>query len=144
MQALSWMSWSPGHMSAFAFVAPIAPGKEQLDADMFERFTVGDEREAHGAARRAAGVTREPVWHQRTPDGGALAIVLLEADDVEAAFGHTLTASIASLRWSEGFPPFGEVVVFARASCAPGHRGCWRGPARPEREHRRALAQPSG
>lgn len=79
-------------MPAFAFVAPILPGKEQLDAEAFERFSGGDEREAYAAARRAAGVTREAVWHQRTPDGTTLAIVLLEADDVEAAFGHIVTS----------------------------------------------------
>jgi hypothetical protein len=37
-------------------------------------------------------VTREAVWHQRTPDGATLAIVLLEADDVEAAFGHIVAS----------------------------------------------------
>ena len=79
-------------MPAFAFVAPILPGKEQHDAETFEQFTAGDEREAYVAARRAAGVTREAVWHQRTPDGATLAIVLLEADNVEAAFGHIVTS----------------------------------------------------
>ena len=79
-------------MPAFAFVAPIVPGKEQLDAETFEQFTVGGEHEAYVAARRAAGVTREAVWHQRTPDGETLAIVLLEAEDVEAAFSHIVTS----------------------------------------------------
>jgi len=79
-------------MPVFAFVAPILPGKEQLDVETLEQFTVGDEREAYVVARRTAGVTREAVWHQRTPDGGTLAIVLLEADDVEAAFGHIVTS----------------------------------------------------
>lgn len=65
-------------MPLFAFGAPILPGKEQLDAETFEQFTAGEEREA--------------VWHQRTPDGATLAIVLLEADGVEAAFGHIVTS----------------------------------------------------
>jgi hypothetical protein len=79
-------------MPGFAFVAPILPGKEQLDAEKFEQFAVGDEHDAYVAARRAAGVTREAVWHQTTPDGATVAIVLLEADDVEAAFGHIVTS----------------------------------------------------
>ncbi len=79
-------------MPIFAFVAPILAGKEQLDAETFEQFSAGDEREAYVAARRAAGATREAVWHQRTPDGATLAIVLLEADDVEAAFGHIVAS----------------------------------------------------
>ena len=78
-------------MPMYAFVAPILPGKEQLDVETFEQFT-GDEREEYVSARTAAGVTREAVWHQRTPDGGTLAIVLLEADDVEAALGHIVTS----------------------------------------------------
>ena len=79
-------------MPGFAFVAPILPGKEQLDAETFEQFAVGDEHDAYVAARRAAGVTREAVWHQTTPDRTTVAIVLLEADDVEAAFGHIVTS----------------------------------------------------
>jgi hypothetical protein len=79
-------------MPTFAFVAPILPGKEQLDAETLDRFANGDEREAYVAARTAAGVTRETVWHQKTPDGATLAIVMLEADDIESAFGHIATS----------------------------------------------------
>ena len=79
-------------MPIFAFVAPILPGKEQLDAETFEQFTASDGREAYLAARRAAGMTREAVWHQKTPDGATLAIVMLEAGDVEAAFRHIATS----------------------------------------------------
>lgn len=79
-------------MPSFAFVAPILPGKEQLDAESFQRFSAGDERDEYVAARRAAGLTREALWHQTTPDGTTLAIVLIEADDVESAFGHIVTS----------------------------------------------------
>lgn len=79
-------------MPSFAFVAPLLPGKEQLDAETIQQFSEGDEREAYEASRRAAGVTREAVWHQKTPDGTTLAIVLLEADDVQAAFGYIVTS----------------------------------------------------
>jgi len=79
-------------MPAFAFVAPIVPGKEDLDAEAIARATTGEDRDAYVAARRAAGVTREAIWHQRTPDGTTLAIVLIEADDPAAAFGHIATS----------------------------------------------------
>jgi hypothetical protein len=75
-------------MPAFAFVAPILPGKEELDAETMERLASGPGREEYAAARRAAGVTREAIWHQKLPDGTTLAIVLLEADDPQAAFAH--------------------------------------------------------
>ena len=38
-------------MPGFAFVAPILPGKEQLDAETFEQFAVGDEHDAYVAAQ---------------------------------------------------------------------------------------------
>ena len=79
-------------MAAFAFVAPIVPGKEEIDANAIEQATSGEHRDAYIASRRAAGVTREAVWHQKTPDGTTLAIVLIEADDPAAAFGHLATS----------------------------------------------------
>jgi len=79
-------------MPAFAFVAPIVPGKEELDAQSIERATAGDDRDAYAASRKTAGVTRETIWHQKTPDGTTLAIVVIEADDVAAAFGHFATS----------------------------------------------------
>jgi len=79
-------------MAAFAFVAPIVPGKEEVDAKAFEQATAGEDRDAYVASRRAAGVTREAVWHQKTPDGATVAIVLIEADDPAAAFGRMATS----------------------------------------------------
>jgi hypothetical protein len=79
-------------MPAFAFAAPILPGKEQLDAESIERLGSGTAADEYAAARRAAGVTREAIWHQKLPDGTTLAIVLLEADDPQAAFAHIATS----------------------------------------------------
>ncbi len=78
-------------MASFAFVAPLLPGKEEVDRKMFETLN-GEEKQAYVAARRGQGVTRETVWHQKTPMG-TFAIVLLEADDVGAAFGKIATSS---------------------------------------------------
>src|SRR4051794_15772657 len=79
-------------MAAFAFVAPIVPGKEEIDTKAIEQATRGEHQEAYIASRRAAGVTREAVWHHKTPDGTTLAIILIEADDPAAAFGHMATS----------------------------------------------------
>ena len=73
-------------MATFAFVAPLLPGKAETDREAMQRFSTGEEKEAYEASRRALGFKREAVWHQETPDG-TIAIVLWEADDIEAAFG---------------------------------------------------------
>lgn len=78
-------------MDTIAFVVPVLPGKEATDADTLERFSTGEEKDAYASRRRAQGFTREAVWHQKTPDG-TLAIVLLEADDLESAFGAIATS----------------------------------------------------
>ena len=77
-------------MAAFAFILPILPGKEETDAQMFERFK-STEKGAFEAWHRSHGVRRHAVWHQQTPDG-TVAIVLLEADDIEAALRGTATS----------------------------------------------------
>ncbi len=70
-------------MAAIGFAVPILPGKEEKDrSDMAE--TAGPRREEAEAAWKRHGITRHSVWHQQTPDG-AFAIVLVEADDIEAA-----------------------------------------------------------
>jgi hypothetical protein len=69
------------------FVLPIIAGKEDLDREMLRRLAApGPEHDAYVDARRAQGITREAVWHQRTPMG-TLAIVLMEGDDLTAAMG---------------------------------------------------------
>jgi hypothetical protein len=72
-------------MATSVFVMPIVPGKEELDRETLQRFAVpGPEHDAYAAARRAQGITREAVWHQRTPMG-TFAIVLMEGDDLAGA-----------------------------------------------------------
>jgi hypothetical protein len=79
-------------MASFAFVLPILPGKEEADIEMFNGFRAGDGREAFEAWHRSNGVRRHAVWHQKTPNG-TVAIVLLEADDIERALRGTATSS---------------------------------------------------
>ena len=74
-----------------SFVMPVLPGKEETDVETLERFSKGEERDAYVAARRSQGLTRESVWHQRTPDG-ILAIVMLEAEDLDSALRTMATS----------------------------------------------------
>jgi len=77
-------------MAAFAFTLPILPGKEEADAQTFERFAT-TEADAFDEFNRAHGVRRHAVWQQKTP-GGTFAIVFLEADDIGAAIGGFASA----------------------------------------------------
>jgi len=73
-----------------AFVLPVLPGKETVDVDQIERFK-GEERDEFSAWHRSHGVTRHAIWHQKTPQG-TIAIVLLEADDLESALRGPATS----------------------------------------------------
>ena len=79
-------------MATSVFVLPIVPGKEDFDRETLQRMAAapGPEHDAYVEARRAQGVTREAVWHQRTPMG-TFAIVLMEGDDLNAAMGAMIT-----------------------------------------------------
>ncbi len=102
---------------AIAFAAPLLPGKTQDDRDALASCWNGDRKADHDAARRRFGITRESVWIQSTP-GGDVAVVYLEADDLEAAFGGMATSQEPFDAWfrdhvlnvhgmdlAEGFPP---------------------------------------
>jgi hypothetical protein len=79
-------------LATFAFVMPLLPGKEETDREMLERLSaIGPERDAYVAARRAQGLTREAIWHQKTPMG-TFAIVVLEGDDIASSFGKIATS----------------------------------------------------
>jgi len=66
---------------------PVLPGKEQTWLDYVNRLQSTELRDEYQASRRALGMARETVWSQRTPDGRLAAVVLMEADDVDAVLG---------------------------------------------------------
>lgn len=68
-------------MTEVVFAIPVVPGKETEDREALDELAEG-RREEYEAALREAGVTRQAVWHQQTPDG-VLAIVLFETDSPE-------------------------------------------------------------
>jgi len=70
-------------MAEFAFSIPVMPGKEDLDRNTMDELLV-ERRDEYEAALRQAGIRRQVVWHQQTPDG-TVAVVYVEADDPEAA-----------------------------------------------------------
>lgn len=81
-----------GLASLLAGVLVDAPGKEEVDREMLAGLSVqGQARDAYIAARRAQGLKRETVWHQKKPNG-TLAIVVLEGDDVQSALGVSATS----------------------------------------------------
>ncbi len=71
-------------MQAVAFALPVLPGRTEAERAALAACWVGARREAHRDARRRAGITREAVWLQPT-GGGDVAVVLLEADDLQQA-----------------------------------------------------------
>ena len=78
-------------MATSVFVLPILAGKEDFDRESLQRMAApGPEHDAYVGARRAQGVTREAVWHQRTPMG-TFAIVLMEGGDLNAAMGAMIS-----------------------------------------------------
>ena len=73
-------------MPEFAFAIPVVPGKEDLDRSTMDEMA-GSRREEYEAALRRAGITRQTVWHQETPDG-TVAVVYVEGDDPEAGIAQ--------------------------------------------------------
>lgn len=69
-------------MGGFAFSIPVVPGKEDLDRTTLDEM-LGARREEYEAALREAGLSRQVIWHQETPDG-TVAVVYVEGDDPEA------------------------------------------------------------
>src|SRR5690349_24616864 len=69
-------------MSEFMFAMPIVPGKEGLDRQTLDEM-VGSRRDEFEAALQDAGLRRQMVWHQQTPQG-TVAVVYLEGDDAAA------------------------------------------------------------
>src|SRR4029450_1996468 len=67
-------------MTEIVFAIPIVHGKEDLDRQTRDEMA-GARRDAYEAALKDAGITRQAVWHQQTPDGGTLAIVYIGPPD---------------------------------------------------------------
>ncbi len=84
--------------SRFGFVLPLLPGKTDLDRETMTSCWYGERKAAFEDARRRAGVTREAVWIQGTPNGEVV-VIYLEADDLASAFKTIATSDEPFDRW---------------------------------------------
>ncbi|MFZ2012747.1 MAG: hypothetical protein WAV00_02900 [Nocardioides sp.] len=71
-------------MQTIAIAVPLLSGRTESHRNELTSCWLGGRREAHQDSRRRAGIIREAVWIQTTP-GGDLAVVLLDADDLDIA-----------------------------------------------------------
>lgn len=84
-------------MTEIVFATPVVDGKEDVDRQTRGEMA-GARRDEYEAALKDAGITRQAVWHQKTPGGGTLAIVYIEATDPDAH--QRFTSSDADIsRW---------------------------------------------
>ena len=70
-------------MTELVYAIPIMQGKEDLYRQTWDELE-GARRDEYAAALTDAGITRQTIWHQQTPDGRTLAIVYIEITDPEA------------------------------------------------------------
>lgn len=107
-----------------AFTVPVLPGKTETDRRAMRSCADGDRQADHAASRRRLGIIAESVWIQQTPQGD-LAVVHLEAEDVQAALAGMGTSDEPFDRWfrayvvevhgidlAEGFPPPEQVLAY--------------------------------
>jgi hypothetical protein len=111
-------------MQTIGFVAPLLPGKTEADRAAMISCWKGERRQAYETARRNLGITREAVFIQSTP-GGDVAVVYMEAEDIESALKGMATSDDTFDRWfrdhvrdvhginvEDGFPPPEQVMDY--------------------------------
>lgn len=111
-------------MQATAFMAPLLPGKTEVDRAAMISCWRGERREAFERTRRRAGVTREAVFIQPTPNGD-IVVVYVEADNIKAAFKAIAasddpfdqwfrdhTREVHGINLEDGFPPPEQIMDF--------------------------------
>ncbi len=111
-------------MESLGFVLPLLPGMTEVDRVAMTSCWHGERKAAFEDARRRAGITREAVWIQPTPQGDVV-VVYTEADDLDAAFKAIATSEEPFDRWfrdhvrqvhgvarEEGFPPPEQILDY--------------------------------
>jgi hypothetical protein len=111
-------------MPSIGFIAPLLPGKTEVDRAAVISCWRGERRDAYQASRRRLGITREAIYIQPTPNGD-VAVLYWEADDLDAAFKGMATSDDPFDRWyrdhirdvhgmnvEDGFPPPEQVMDF--------------------------------
>ncbi len=85
-------------MGTYAFAVPIRPGK----VDEWKSFAkqLGNEKKAgYVASRKRAGITRESAFHQHTPMGDFVVVVIDSPGDAAAALGRMLEGKDPFDQW---------------------------------------------
>ena len=85
-------------MQSVAFAVRVLPGQAAANRDGLASCRNGARKEAFEDALRRAGVIREAVWIQTTPDG-EVSVVYLEADDLATVFTVLGTSPAPFDRW---------------------------------------------
>jgi hypothetical protein len=85
-------------MPTIAFAAPLLPGKTDADREALASCASGSRQSEHRESRQRAGITREAVWIQSTPDGD-VAVVVIEADDIPTAMGTMASSAEPFDQW---------------------------------------------
>ncbi len=111
-------------MQSLGFVLPLLPGMTEVDRSAMTSCWHGERKAGFEDARRRAGITREAVWIQSTPNGDVV-VVYTEADDLEGAFKAIATSQDPFDRWfrdhvrqvhgvalEEGFTPPEQILDF--------------------------------
>jgi hypothetical protein len=105
-------------MQTIAFAVPLLPGRTELNRVELASCWLGERREAHHDARRRAGIIREAVWIQAASDGD-IAVVLLEADDLDTALRILETSDEPFDHWFRDHLRLVHGTTWARAAPSP-------------------------
>lgn len=108
-------------MPSVAFAPPLLPGKTEQDRDDIRSCAPGGDRHAAYEASRAR---HEAVWIQQT-ESGDLAVVYIEADDLQTAFAGLASSQdpfdvwfreqvrdVHGINLEDGFPPPEQILDF--------------------------------
>lgn len=105
-------------MHRLAFAVPLPPDQTEASVDALISCWRGERRESFRDARRRAGIVREAVWIQSAP-GGNLAIVYLEADDLDVAFTILGTSPEPFDSWFRDQARHVHAIVWSKGFTAP-------------------------
>jgi hypothetical protein len=105
-------------MQSVAFAVRLLPGQTDANRVGLASCWVGARKEAYRDARRRAGIIREAVWIQPAP-AGDVAVVYVEADDLETAFTMLATSPESFDRWFRDHIAAASTLPFVSTSRTP-------------------------
>jgi hypothetical protein len=78
-------------MPTIAFAAPLLPGKTEEGREALASCAHGERQAEHKASPERAGITREAVWIQSTPDADVAVVVPRLGGPAAAGASRTAT-----------------------------------------------------